>query len=740
MKKIVYLAPLALLGVGVKASANQVPTHISNALRIYEQESQPVGQSENEQSTQQAKPSLPNGQNQPIGKVEETAHISRLDSGLINEDNSVENRQASQVMNISRPAIPTKQELSESKDSVAGQYVQVQQNRVVQFNNGSKIYGLNNSNQLSKSNGDGYVITNAGMYNGRAVDIGVTVNNINDNQGSYTTKWSNGDKADVTGKVDNQFNYQNSALIGTTSQQPQVDTSRTRTHTETKDVNTKLEGWWIIDTDYHTWARGSHASEGESGSGGEVVIAPDLIKQIMEKTNCTYDTALFKLGIDTSRMIKTHMPTATMYVNGVSDKAYIDQYYVGPITTGDNSDSDYLFKSRVTIYHVMFTDKVNDKNLFDSDDWLHFPTEKIPAAANGSNDPIGGSTELEIPDKEFDPNWGVDINGRWTNNFNDIEYYWDDDGLEDVTKYRNLLRKGVYTRNWRGDPVPTDETKKYLSLEPTNVITKKDVQVTDHLQLNQVNNGSLNYNYTIGIYDAQTGELIKDLTANYKGKAGKVATDQDTAMNDAIKAKIQAINANQANSAYTGTAANDDIVFNKNTVHVNYVDTRGESINVPGYDIDVDNLTSGNYQVPQNYTLVNPNGFKVTKNTHEVNGVTVTDSYNFIDQGNNKVTDNGKTLSVVLAHGTTHVDASHSNLSNDATNNVFVINNGAKRQINSQSRHFGASGILDLVTNKVTKQGDWVLLGKSNFDQTNINNDLVGYGNAIHSNLTFLTL
>ena len=391
MKKIVYLAPLALLGVGVKASANQVPTHISNALRIYEQENtqnQPVGQNENEQCTQQVKSSLPNGQNQPVGKVGETTHISRLDSGLINENSSVGNRQTSQVMKISKTAIPTKQELNESKDSVTGQYVQVQQNRVAQFNNGSKIYGLNNSGQLSKNNGDGYVITNAGTYNGRAVDIGVTVNNINDNQGSYTTKWSNGDKADVTGKVDNQFNYQNSVLIGTTSQQPQVDTSRTRTHTETKDVNTKLDGWWIIDTDYHTWARGSHASEGETGSAGEVVIAPDVIKQIMEKTGCTYDTALFKLGIDTSKMIKTHIPTATMYEHGVSDKAYIDQYYVGPITTGDNSDSDYLFKDRTTIYHVMFTDKVNDKNLFDSDDWLRFPTEKIPAAANGSNDRI----------------------------------------------------------------------------------------------------------------------------------------------------------------------------------------------------------------------------------------------------------------------------------------------------------------------------------------------------------------
>ena len=82
MKKIVYLAPLALLGIGAKVSADQVSTHISNALRIYEQEnkqSQPVGQSKNKQ----VKPAFSNNQKQPIGKVGETTHISRLDSGLI---------------------------------------------------------------------------------------------------------------------------------------------------------------------------------------------------------------------------------------------------------------------------------------------------------------------------------------------------------------------------------------------------------------------------------------------------------------------------------------------------------------------------------------------------------------------------------------------------------------------------------------------------------------------------------
>ena len=100
----------------------------------------------------------------------------------------------------------------------------------------------------------------------------------------------------------------------------------------------------------------------------------------------------------------------------------------------------------------------------------------------------------------------------------------------------------------------------------------------------------------------------------------------------------------------------------------------------------------------------------------------------------------GNTVNVILKHNTKPIDPSHSDLSNDATANTFVINNGAKRQINSQSRHFRASGILDLVTNKITREGDWQLSGKSNFDQVTINNNLVGYGDAIHSNLTFLAL
>ena len=622
MKKIVYLAPLVLLSIGAKASANQVPTHISNALRIYEQEnrqSQPVGQSENKQ----VKPTFSNNQKQPIGKVGETTHISRLDSGLIDKSSSVENRQANQVMAISRSTIPTKQGLNESKDSVAGQYVQVQQTRVAQFNDGSKIYGLNNSGQLSKNNGDGYVITNAGMYNGRAVDIGVVINNIKDKQGSYTTKWSNGDKSDITGKVDNQFSYQNGVLVGINSQ-PQFDPNKTRMHT--------------IDFPYKILLH-----HGSSNNGG---IQQEFTDDITNSVISNYEDS----------------------------------------NSSESSNNSYL-----SVY-------------------------------NGLDRALREAIADDISNYGYDVDY-VDLRGHQDGS--DISD--DPSSLTDVSPDEDYLNKclshigpssTVTALSFKAYNNGLDIVSADHVIDGTILIGRGDgkllTPVTNTLQLDQVNNGSLNYDYTVGVYDAQTGELIKDLTANYKSKAGKAATDQDTAMNSAVKAKIQAINANTANSAYTGTIANDDVAFSKNTVHVNYIDEHGQPIDIPGYDIDVDNLTSGNYQVPQNYTLVNTNGFKVTNN--------------------------GRTLSVVLTHGTTNVGPDHSGLSNDATANTFVINNGAKRQINSQSRHFGASGILDLVTNKVTKQGDWLPSGKPSFDQMTINNDLVGYSNAIHNNLTFLTL
>ena len=714
MKKIVYLAPLALLGIGAKVSANQVPTHISNALRVYEQEnkqSQQIGQSETEQVNYQAKPSLPNGQNQLVRKVEGATHISRLDSGLINEDGSVGNEQASQLMNISRTDLSTEQELSENKESVAGQYVQVQQDRVAQFNNGSKIYGLNNSNQLSKNNGDGYVITNAGTYNGRPVDIAVTTNNINEQQGSYTTKWSNGDKADVTGKTDASFKYENSVLAGTQQNNMTVP-SQTRQGTASVPItvnsvsNTYLIGWNRISDDVY---------------GGSFVISPKLLTDVKSYYNCDINAAAQKILLAWGNFRYDADPwimntPQSIKVKELLMKQASDDFYsmLNPDFNGDYDDGNGFYdkpgtdqqmsSGSISVHTAIMNIVLDSEKTFDNFKNavpLHNFDDTFANNAFGSNSPF--LYILESKNNTFDPN---------------------------LSSFE-LKRLEI--------PNDKDELNAHFSSQNKYTLDKP-MQVTDHLQLANKTDASLNYDYTVGVYDAQTGELIKDLTAEYKGKAGKAATDQDTAMNDAVKAKIQAINANNANAAYTGTAANDDVTFSKNIVHINYVNEQGQPISVPGYDIDVDNLTSGNYQVPQNYVLANTNGFKVTKNTHEVNGVTVTDSYNFIDQGHNKVTNNGKTLSVVLAHGTTHVDASHSGLSNDATANTFVINNGAKRQINSQSRHFGAAGVLDLVTNKVTKQGDWLISDKSNFDQTNINNDLVGYGNAIHSNLTFLTL
>ena len=737
MKKIVYLAPLALLGMGVKVSANQAPTHISNALRVYEQEysqMQTANQSMRQAKTDQVGQNgstFSNYQNQPIGKAEETTHISRLDTGFINEDSSVGSGQASQVMKINKSAIPTKQELNESKESVAGQYVQVRQNRVAQFNKGSKIYGLNNSNQLSKSNGDGYVITNAGTYNGRAVDIGVTINNVKDNQGSYTTKWSNGDKADVTGKTDASFKYDNSALLGT-----QQDAITVPNKTRRKEVRVtipeQVSGVWV----YHETAGYNNEDYGGAWNP-DTYVDPALLMKVMRVHNFTQIEALhyifdhvISLGgfsgtsYDAREWLQSSLWNKTGGLN--FDEALaefksnnnLDSYLGGQFANTDKGkynriNGDTNDDSRAALFPDFRTATYSvhhqtDTNRYDNKITLtHYlirrPTHRYPF---GITLPIG-------------------INAAW---------------ITDKGRYGFDSYSPQMAANGDMDTVTQMADSVHQYSEPTTVDLYKSKNIVYTLQLDNKTDASLNYDYTIGVYDAQTGELIKDLTAEYKGKTGKTATDQDTAMNSAVKAKIQAINNNTANSAYTGTVANDDVTFSKNTVHVNYVDTRGESINVPGYDIDVDNLTSGNYQVPQNYVLVNTNGFKVTKNTHEVNGITVTDSYNFIDQGHNKVTNNGKTLSVVLAHGTTHVDASHSGLSNDATNNAFVINNGAKRQINSQSRHFSASGILDLVTNKITMQGDWQLSGKSNFDQTNINNDLVGYGNAIHSNLTFLAL
>lgn len=104
-------------------------------------------------------------------------------------------------------------------------------------------------------------------------------------------------------------------------------------------------------------------------------------------------------------------------------------------------------------------------------------------------------------------------------------------------------------------------TNKYTIVKP--------VQVTDHLQLANKTDASLNYNYTVGLYDAQTGDLITDLKAEYKGKTGVQATASSSVMNNAIKNKIRQINQNKAAVSYTGTSANDDVAFYQETRQVN---------------------------------------------------------------------------------------------------------------------------------------------------------------------------
>lgn len=747
MKKIVYLAPLALLGMGVKVSANQAPTRIRNALRVYEQEfnqtqiaSQSIRQAKTEQVGQTGS-TFSNDQNQPIGKAEETTHISRLDTGLINEDSSVGSEQASQVMQIGRAVIPTKQELSESKESVAGQYVQVQQNRVAQFNKGSQIYGLNNSGQLSKNNGDGYVITNAGTYNGRAVDIGVTINNVQDNQGTYTTKWSNGDKADTIGSVDNQFDYQNGVTLNSNAVNPVINSGQTRIQHRIENQNKTYQLGKVYV--------GIEVDDGRIGYYGYkdmYVLDPvDLAKELAKrKISPDDDTSVMKVA---GEMLQPSGGDDTgFYDAAINNGKYVDHSYYNTDDgqVADETDTYTLQGIPLSKFKAWF-----DKNKKDFVTHWSEGTGNDPGVAdmgesdavhiyNHMHDITGTKAVENFTLQPLDASDGTKI-PVWKPYYKDTGVY-NEDTANDYSSDGDLVQDG--------DALTPNKQNTDLSIfgndfvQNANYNFASPVEVVDHLQIDQIKNGNLDYNYTIGLYDHDTGDLITSLKPEYKNgvKVGKTASLADTVMNRAIKNKIADIRNNKAAVAFNGTAANDDVTFSKNIVHVNYVNKQGQPINVPGYDIDVDNLTSGNYQVPQNYVLVNTNGFKVTKNTHEVNGITVTDSYNFIDQGHNKVTNNGKTLSVVLTHDTKNVDPIHSKLSNDATNDVFVINNGAKRQINSQSRHFGASGVLDLVTNKITKQGDWLLLGKSNFDRTNINNDLVGYGNAIHSNLTFLAL
>ena len=390
---------------------------------------------------------------------------------------------------------------------------QINKTKIAQFNSNSKIYGLNNSNTLSKNNGDGYVITNAGTFNGRPVDIGVTVNNINDNQGSYTTKWSNDDKANVTGKVDNDFNYQSSVLVGSKSITPQVDASRTRTRMANQSV----------DFPYKILLH--HAGASDWG------LQEDFTDDITNAVIFDYENN----GNDLEGALRTSV------IDDISSHNNYDVSFAGFSGHWDGSDiSDDLYT------HGSLQDVDVDE------DYLNKCLSHVGLS--------GTITAL-----------------RFTSNNDDMSH------IADGTI---LIGRG---------------NGKYKINKQTPVI--------DTLQLDQVNKGSLNYNYTVGVYDAQTGDLITSLKPEYKNgvKAGKTAGAADTVMNNAIKNKIADINANKAAVAFDGTVANDDVAFYQETTPVQdkskliLTASRTITLHFPNNQrpASYDNLVNNNNQIVQ---------------------------------------------------------------------------------------------------------------------------------------------
>lgn len=357
----------------------------------------------------------------------------------------------------------------------------VQKQKVAQFNQSSKIYTLNGSNQLSKNNGDGYVITNAGTYNGHAVDIGVTINNVNEQQGSYTTKWSNGDKADVTGKTNASFKYNNSVLVGT--QQDNVAVlNQTKQHNVT--TTSELPFQFIVHS--------------RNGLGTLLNYKPDINV-----------TSVFVDYYNVGKNIHDAFYEAMNYgINDLVSRSSIPASVLNDSIYNHEKDLDYPFN-------------VKNRNLNSIESFI-----KSAVKDNNQVYSLGTIDYGAVSTQDFGFDFNV-VNHPLSKNH---DYDPNEDGSAEV------------------------ETT-------TNVI--------DHLQLANKTNANLNYNYTVGLYDAQTGDLITDLKAEYKGKTGAQATASTNVMNSAIKNKIQQINQNKATVSYTGTKANDDVAFYEETRQVN---------------------------------------------------------------------------------------------------------------------------------------------------------------------------
>ena len=410
----------------------------------------------------------------------------------------------------------------------------VQKQKVAQFNQGSKIYTLNGSNQLSKNNGDGYVITNAGKYNGRVVDIGVTINNVQDNQGSYTTKWSNGDHADVTGKTDASFKYQNSVLAGTQQDNVTVpDQTRPRTANVTHNYTFKgaftghqissdgRANWYTI-LDPRDLAR--ELARQKIPVTDEAAIAKVAGAMLSQASTSTYQLTGFweaaknynvntKQGAWTSHIVESDGTTA-----GTFTLRHVDLSKTGPLIVGSD-------KLQVGPWGSKFKEAAASL-------WLL--KNVYPSGANW--------LDSDCPNYEAD-----DDDGRVSLKNIDLDdtAFVSSLTFNDAKKYQNDLTGSI----------------DYSYTTPD--------QVTDHLQLANKTDANLNYNYTVGLYDAQTGDLITDLKAEYKGKTGVQATASTNVMNSAIKNKIQQINQNKATVSYTGTSANDDVAFYQETRQVN---------------------------------------------------------------------------------------------------------------------------------------------------------------------------
>ena len=476
-----------------------------------------ASQSVQTQGAVQSAPAIQSVQSNNQNRVEKSAvRVSNFDTSAVNRNNTQNARNSANVK------VATVHDTAQ---------MPVQKQKVAQFNQGSKIYTLNGSSQLSKNNGDGYVITNAGVYNGRAVDIGVTINNVSEQQGNYTTKWSNGDHADVTGKTDANFKYQDSVLLN--QQQDNVTVpDKTRQHTANVTHNYTFKGAFT-----------GHQISSDGRANWYTILDPrDLARELArQKIPVTDEAAIAKVA----GAMLSQASTSTYYLTGFWEAA--KNYNVNAKQgswTSTIEESDGNTAGTFTLKHVDLSKTgplIVGSDKAKANSWGFNVKEDAASIWLLKNVYPSGANWLDSDC----PNYDADDTVSLKNIDLDDTAFVSSLTFNDAKKYQNDLTGSI----------------DYSYTTPD--------QVTDHLQLANKTDASLNYNYTVGLYDAQTGDLITDLKPEYKSKAGKSATNQDTVMNNAIKAKIQQINQNKATVSYTGTSANDDVAFYQETRQVN---------------------------------------------------------------------------------------------------------------------------------------------------------------------------